>query len=703
MRRAVALVTVLAAAAAVPLAGNAAPTCTGSVPTAACGGRVVAEPLQTATFIQYGREAFPVLEAIEAVAPEVVEVFTLDELTKNAKHTSFDGQPIPIIRLTDESKPAAGKRKVVFSLSVHANETAGREGGIRYIEDVARWWAAEKTRPVFTGDVSFPLDQVLAQTEVWLGIVNVDGWSKGDLGSPGAVFDRGNGNGVDLNRQFPTVGWPNPNHTPRSEPESDGWVQFIKSLGPVTTASDIHGEITSPNNAFADLMWPADQWTPKEQAQELQLGLNVVKTIERKFADDGVVLGALTGATSSMTPAAASTGYDVVGYDDAGFMGDWFSQATGAIDIDAENFLSHTAPGNIWVGALEQAHVAAVRGIIESVTVESMITGAVKPKLDLGRVAYVNDPARVTAPAAPLEDGRSAKAVSASRMDYFADLAKDAGVPVTALRSGDIATADLSSYDSLVLADVAIPRDTAGRPVNAEAYVKALERFVTAGGQLVLTDGAIKVLADMGFSDEGALQEVATNAGHINFGTRDHPWEADVLPTAGQTYYEVPLGFTATSNAPHHGIASAAWEAAGGVTVGTVGADDDDTDDAETNDFTALGELPRGAGKISIFGAVLPTPTAENDPEDGLADYAMTIAGGQVFHQMLAYRRPGAAAAPAPAPAPAPQPAPAPKPAPRPAPLPATGADLPTAGTLALLTLAGAYAVRRRRTSAFSG
>ena len=71
--------------------------------------------------------------------------------------------------MTDESKPAAGKRKVVFSLSVHANESAGREGGIRYIEDVARWWATEKTRPLYTGDVSFPLDQVMAQTEVWLG------------------------------------------------------------------------------------------------------------------------------------------------------------------------------------------------------------------------------------------------------------------------------------------------------------------------------------------------------------------------------------------------------------------------------------------------------------------------------------------------------------------------------------------------------
>lgn len=694
-RRLAAGAVAVAAVAMLPLAGNAAPTCPEPVTQPACGGRVVAEPLLTATFLQYATEAMPALEAIEAISPDAVELYTLDELTGDDEHLSFGKRPIPVVRLTDESKPSAGKRKVVVALSIHGTEPAGREGGIRYIEDVARWWADDRTHSVYAGDNEFALDEVLAKTEVWLGFLNPDGWAKGDLGpDTGGIFARGNDNGVDLNRQFPTMGWPHPSQTPLSEPESAGWSEFVRSLGPVSTASDIHGELTSANNAFSDLMWPADQWTPREQAQELQIGLNVVKTIERKFAEDGVVLGEIFEGAGFMKPAVPATGYDVVGYDDAGFLGDWFTQATGAIDIDAENFLSHLAPGNVWVGPLEQAHVAAVRGIIEGVMVESMITDQVKPTLDLGRVAYVDDPVRVTVPATVLEDGRKTEPIDATRLRYFADLAEAAGVPVTPISSADILTADLSSYDTIVVADNWLPRDVAGRAVAPAAYAAALDGFANAGGQLLLTDAAVQGLALLGFGDEGALQEAVTNAGHIDFGVRDHEWEVDLQPTAQQTYYEVPLGFPATSSAPHYGVASAAWEDAGGTTVGTV------TGDGDGDAFTALGELPRGKGKISIFGAVLPQPSAEDDPEDGLADYGVTIAGGQVLHSILAYRRPGSTSGPAPQPPAPPAPVPAPKPNP-PAALPSTGTDtgaLPTA--VAAAVLAAATWRRRRARSA---
>jgi hypothetical protein len=53
--------------------------------------------------------------------------------------------------------------------------------------------------------------------------------------------------------------------------------------------------------------------------------------------------------------------------------------------------------------------------------------------------------------------------------------------------------------------------------------------------------------------------------------------------------------------------------------------------------FTSLGELAHGEGKIAIFGAILPTQN-ESDPHlFGLADYAPSVAGGQVLHTMLEY------------------------------------------------------------------
>ena len=633
MRRLVVPALLLAVLSAVP--ALAAPTCPDPVTQPACGNRVVAEPLLSATFLQYESEIWPVLDAIEALAPDLVEVYTLAELTGEEEHKSVGGRPIPIVRVTDEAATGA-KRKVVLSLSIHGTEPAGREGGTRYLEDLARWWTTDKERALYTGDTSFPLSTVMAQTEVWFGYPNPDGWAAGDLVTDRVTFQRGNDNAADLNREFPTLGWTNTEATPMSEPEAQGWVDFVTSLGPISTSSDIHGELTSANDAFSDLMWPAGEWSPDFQARELSIGRNVVRSIERKFEEDGVVLGDLTGATDTMSPAAVATGYDVVGYDDGGFMGDWLTQKTGAVDIDAENFLSHVAPGNVWFGPLEQAHVAATRGIIEGVIVESMITDTIRAQLNLGEVAYVFDPRRVTS-----ADGigdEPAKPYDVSRMDYFRDLAADAGVPVTPLDSADVASgaADLGAYDTIVLADVAMPPDRLGRAVAEAPYKRALQAFVDGGGQLVVTDGAMPALRYFGFTGED-LVTADTNAGHIVFGERTHPWEEELEPTASQTYYEVPLGFPPLGAAPHHGIATDVWEEAGGTTVGTVtGGGTSDTS------FTALGELPVGKGKVSIFGALLPTPTEDWEHAEGLVSYGVTIAGGQVFHSMLSYRRPGA-------------------------------------------------------------
>ena len=629
--------SVLAALLAVGLAatgqpGVATPTCT-TVPTAACGNRVIPDPLLTTAFLQYGSEAWPSLRAIEKIAPDVVDVKTLAELTKNKAHVSAGGLQIPVIRVTNE-KVRGPKKKVVVSLSVHGNEAAGREGGLRYVESLARWAKTDPKHKLYSGDVPMTLDAVLAKTEIWMGVVNVDGWAAGDLGT--GVFERGNANGEDLNREFPTVGWTNRDATPMSEPESLGWAQFVRSLGKLATASDIHGELTSKHNAFADLMWPAGQWSPKMQAQEAQLARNAIRSIERKFEEHLVAAGMAADAVGAFAPSKAATGYDVVGYDDGGFMGDWFTQERGAVEIDAENFLSHSVPMNVWVGPLEQAHVAGVQGLIEALIVEAHITDKVKPNLKLGRVAYAFDPRRVRSSDGlgfKPEPGDRPKKYDVSRMRYFDDLRAAAGTPVVPLSSYDIATgrARLSSYDTLVLADVAMPPDRKGRKVNATAYRKALQAFVKNGGQLVLTDAAVPYVKNFGVSGDNAFRDVRTNAGHIDFGELTHPWEKGLSPTSSQTYYEVPLGFAPTSSAPHFGVTTADWERVKGLTVGTVSDN--------TGAFTALGSMPYGRGQVSIFGALLPTPSEEEDHVMGLKDYGVTITGGIVFHSMLGYRR----------------------------------------------------------------
>ena len=612
--------------------GTAVPTCT-TAPTAACGNRVIADPLLSASFLQYGSEAWPALRAIEALAPDIVDVKPLSDWTRNKAHVSAGGRQIPVIRVTNE-KVRGPKKKVVVSLSAHGTEPAGREGGLRYVETLARWAKSDPKHKLYSGDVAMPLDAVLARTEVWLGVINVDGWAAGDLGS--GVFERGNDNGEDLNREFPTVGWTNREATPMSEPEVQGWVQLVRSLGKIHTATDIHGELTSKHNAFADLMWPAGQWSPKMQAQEAQLARHAIKSIERKFQEQLVAVGLAADALGAFAPAKVATGYDVVGYDDGGFMGDWFTQERGAVEIDAENFLSHQVPMNAWFGALEQIHVAGVQGLIEALIVEAHITDKVKPNLKLGRVAYAFDPRRVTSRDGlgfTPEPGDRPRAYDVSRMRYFDDLRAAAGTPVVPLTSYDIATgrARLSSYDSLVLADVAMPPDPKGRRVDAAAYRRALQAFVRGGGQLVLTDGAVPYVKNFGVTGDGAQRSALTNAGHIDFGELTHPWEKGLSDTSSQTYYEVPLGFAPVASAPHFGVTTTDWERAKGITVGTV--------EDETGAFTALGSMPYGRGQVTIFGALLPTPSEEEDHVMGLKDYGVTITGGLVFHSMLGYRR----------------------------------------------------------------
>jgi hypothetical protein len=633
--RALPLVTALALAGSLLAPAGAAPTCV-DVPEAVCGNKVIPDPLLSGTFLQYGSEAWPALEAIEKIAPEVVELKSLAQWTGNKKYVSAGGRQIPLIRVTDEKKPRRAKKFVVVSLSVHGNEPAGREGGLRYVETLARWWKTDRTHKLYSGDVSMPLDKVLATTELWLCVCNVDGWAAGDLDAAGQ-FKRGNDNGADLNREFPTKGWTNRNATPLSEPESKGWTAFVRSLPRVDTASDIHGELTSANAAYADLMWPAGQWSPKMQAQELQLAKHMIRTVERKFVEQNVALGLATDAVGVQAPSDAATGYDVVGYDDGGFMGDWFTQEFKALEIDAENFLSHSVPGNVWNGLLEQAHVAGAQGIIESLMVEAHITSKVKPKLNLGKVAYVYDPRRVTS-ADGLgyvpEKGDKPKKYSVTRMRYFDDLRRASRGTVVPVKAGDVASgkARLSRYDTLVLADVALPPDPRGRRVDPERYRAALRSFVKGGGQLLLTDAAVPWMKFFGATGDDALREARTNAGHVDFGDdRSHAWEKDLFESASQTYYEVPLGFAPRGEAPHYGVSTEEWTRLKGTTVATV-------DDAD-GPFTALGSIPYGKGLVSIFGAVLPTPTEENDHVEGLVDYGVTITGGQVLHAILAYRR----------------------------------------------------------------
>lgn len=715
MRRtlSLALSTGLVVALATP--STAGPICSVPATQPACGNRVIPEPLQATTFLQFEgptEDLGTTLKAVEALpgASRYLQVMTMAEATGNPAHKSFGGRPLWVVRVTDENVPRAGKAQVAISLSVHALEPAGREGGARYLEDLARWATTDPSHLLYTGDIGKPVSEVLAKTEVWVAFTNSDGWAAGDLTStnPGPGFVRANDNGADLNRDFGTVGWfdrTGGRGIAESEPEIRGWTTLVKSFPNLKTSTDIHGELTTPNQAVSDIIIPAGQWTPRRQEQVDQFTRRMIKTVERKYVDDGVVLANLfpflpdTGNTPTR-PANVAAAYDIVGYDDSGFMGDWFSQTQDSVHTDVENFLSNLVPNNAYNGVVEQAHVAAVRGNMEATIVEALVTDSVKPTADLGTIAYVGDPNRTTSADGTKSDvvtGETQKPYDVSRLDYFPVLAKAFGARIDEISAADVAAGkDLSAYDSVVVADMELP---AKSTVEKRAYTAALDAFAKGGGQLLLTDRGLGLLDDLGLVQDSDLTVDRTNAGHVDFAAPlgDHPYEKGLVGLPSQTYYEVMLGYppdVVGSNgpfAPDYGVKRAAWEAAGGTTVATVGPQ------GGTSANTALGHLARGKGRVAVFGAILPQAveeltlpngsTAESPHPFALASYAVTITGGQVLDNILSFRRSSALS-----------PVVVPPAGSTPGGLAATGLAS-TAAVLAVLLLVGAAVLRRRRIS----
>ncbi|MGH2690971.1 MAG: M14 family zinc carboxypeptidase, partial [Actinomycetota bacterium] len=502
IRMAVAAVAVVLAAGVLP--ASAAPVCS-TLPEAACGFRIFAEPYQSATFLQHDNGEYEAgIKALADRFSRYVRVNSLDVLLGDPAALSYGGRKIWIVEVTDFQAPEEGKLPVFVSTGVHGNERAGVEGSVRYAEDLARWATSEPTHLLRNGtepdSTSVPVSDALRQVHLYLGAINPDGWANGDLDN-GGLFSRGNARSVDLNREFPTMGWTKTSASPLSEPESIAWDRFTRMIDPVATA-DLHGELNSANNAYADIMLPAGQWDPLFQEQEERLARHMKSNIDRYFREKTIVLG--QAEEVPLQPAEYATGYDVVGYDDAGFMGDYFTQL-GALDLDIEHMFSHTVPNSAWIPPHETAHVAAVRGEIETLIVEAIVADDVQVSLDLGKTGYLFDPAIVTdadadgyGNANPPDEFKS---YSATPMQYFQDLSKFSTEPLRSVAAADVVSAGttgLEGLDSFVLTTWPLPPDAEGRAVDQAATVTALRAFAEGGGNLVLTDEALKLLEPMG-------------------------------------------------------------------------------------------------------------------------------------------------------------------------------------------------------------
>lgn len=200
---------------------------------------------------------------------------------------------------------------------------------------------------------------------------------------------------------------------------------------------------------------------------------------------------------------------------------------------------------------------------------------------------------------------------------YFEDLDADADVAVDGYAPGDLNRGRLKGYDHLAV----IHDDAGGKP---EKYLETVEAFVRDGGNLVVTDAGLHLLAELDGVDIGSehLSEQTGYVGELDEVADDHPLVTDRRPIQDHLWYIAPLGYS-EDEAPIYGIDAAAFEAAGGTVAGTAGGD------------VVVGTLELGDGTIQVIGSLLPPANQSNLHPFGMCDYATTHFGHLVMTNAL--------------------------------------------------------------------
>lgn len=289
----------------------------------------------------------------------------------------------------------------------------------------------------------------------------------------------------------------------------------------------------------------------------------------------------------------------------------------------------------------------------------------------------------------PLDDAFDIanNAFEAAPHSYWADLQQyvrvgDAPGILDAYDSPAQLSTRLGGYDNIV-----VPGSAASRILADAAALSELKAWVNGGGHLVLTDGALQLVPALGLEVEAGNK--SAYSGYMDIVDRGHAYTSNLQGFPRQTYDPNPLGF-APGTSPVWFVDRAQWEAAGGVTIGGVGKEgtgeavvedpaacsqgapiiplrltrpDHDhageglelslpkapivvpevssamafelgVDCAEL-DGTTLGEMKLGAGKITVFGAILPDPTEDSNHPYGLDDHAVAANGNLVLLNIL--------------------------------------------------------------------
>ncbi len=325
--------------------------------------------------------------------------------------------PLYMTRVTDESVPDKNKKYFVFPLSIHGIEHAGAEGGTRAIEDLVTWAACENDdapdfvdcaaeepipHPLMEADPkgSILAGDALKRSVIYFVWPNPDGWNRGQRSTGTQFFQRYNGNGVDLNRDWPEQGYTFEPYTPWSEPESKAYGKVLQAVGPKDKNGnakwhggiDLHGQLNAPAFSYT-LLGGTERPYDKDQ--------RVLQTVKGAWQDASKRLAWSTLIKPNDAPADDprlygvqwGTIWDTIDYTVTGAFGNWIDSPIGlnADGIDNEMSFSHLSNcgvGSCYEQDIEQLHVDGNKSLIYS-----MINYTLKPEdttfRTKGKVGYL--------------------------------------------------------------------------------------------------------------------------------------------------------------------------------------------------------------------------------------------------------------------------------------------------------------------------
>lgn len=355
-------------------------------------GRVFPDSSDALDYVAY-EEALAGLDALESAHADRVNVRTVGQ---SPGHTdvvtgdpeSYDVTLVELSNDVDDDAAFAAKEKVLCSLGIHGDERAGVEAGLRFLEDVLE------------GDEPAVADR-LDDVAVLFVLPNPDGWASRsdltDVDGATSTFKRANGSGVDPNRQYPTVGYIDPDHNPADPdgrdlqddqpgidddvdarytdavPDALAVVEALREYENYAFAADFHGMFGSENMVEGLMM--NDQYQPTEHAEldalNEALDATLSETVGPLLEENRAALREGADARAPRTrgvpesPYAYGTILDTIGYTTTGGFGSWFSDALeyGGVDATGVSFEmaldNRSGGGMAFIPGLNEVHVVA--------------------------------------------------------------------------------------------------------------------------------------------------------------------------------------------------------------------------------------------------------------------------------------------------------------------------------------------------------